>query len=150
MGYRIRTTVEFSCYYGIQRNHRTRRSGLRPNIYVADIIRIRAIFRRSLCLYPENTAKFNEVINIQITKQGLHGIENFRNRYTQRLGSFTVYVSVHSGRADAKVRAGNTNSRMLHGLAHKCLCCLGKFRKISSSWILQLDRETTGCAQPAN
>ena len=62
-------------------NHVLIRPIMGAHIYLADIVRAGPVFRQCLRLYPVNTAKFNKIVDVQIAKISLHGVEDFRNGY---------------------------------------------------------------------
>ncbi len=136
MGHGIRTARKFRTDHGIKRHHRGTFRTPGPHINFRDIIRTRPELRQRFGLHPVHPTEFNEIVDVEIAKIGLQGIEHFRNRDTQSFGPFPIHPGIESRRRHAKTCADRSNGRILLRPAHKLLRHRGKLFEISTARIL--------------
>src|SRR5262249_4495346 len=110
------------------------------HVNLRDILRFGSILRLGLCLYPIDTAEFQEVIHVEITEVRLKRVEHFRDRHAECFGPLAVHVGIESGRAHAEGGPYGPDGWILPGLGEELLDDGCELLEVSSAGVLPLQR----------
>src|SRR5439155_5401420 len=113
------------------------------HVNLGDVFGSGPILCLGLRLDPIDAAKFEEIIDVQIAEKGLQSVEDFGDRYAERLGSFTVHVGVQSRRTHAEAGPNGPDGRFLSGLGEELLIDSGKLVEVAAAGVLQLHRKAS-------
>ena len=150
MRHRIRSAGIFRGDDRVQGDHSGCLTAVGAHIDIGDILRRGTVLRLRLGLHSVDPAEFDEVVDIEIAEECLHGVEDIGDRNPQGLGSFPIHVGIQSRRGDAKVSTCRADRRILSNLCEEFLRDRRKGSEISTSRILYLHGEPTRCAQPSD
>ena len=113
---------------------------VRPaDVQLADVLRLQPELRLGLELHPVGPAVQVEVVDVQRRKHGLQGREDLRQRHSQRLYLFPVYVDVDLGHIHPHERLHPLQLRLGVGLLGKLIDQPGEFPNVVDAPVLQID-----------